>query len=215
MNKASRKLNAILLVCLMYMLYTTASASIMLTAQPDSSILSVGGTTNVSVQVSGLETNVAPSLGTFDLDVVFDPAVLDYVGALFGGVTPMGDQLDLSGLGSLSGASFIAPGTVNFYEVSLDEALTLNAQQSDSFTLVTLYFQALNAGTSQIAINVNALGDADGAALSAETQGTAITVTAVPLGNSAYLFTLGLACLLGLGLNRRAIEVSNSLEIYL
>ncbi|MGR8930976.1 MAG: cohesin domain-containing protein [Gammaproteobacteria bacterium] len=197
MNKIWLKTNAMLLGCLIYSHCNVALASITVRAEPLSSILLLGETTDVNVLISGLGANAAPSLGAFDIDVTFDAAVLDYVGSQFGGPAPLGDQLDMSGLGSLSALTDISPGTLNFYEVSLDDTAMLNDQQADSFMLFTFNVKALALGSSQIGININSLGDADGNPLPAEIQFSTITVESVPLPGSVWLFAAVLTAWLG------------------
>ena len=68
-------------------------------------------------------SNIAPSLGTFDLDLSFNNSILSLDSVAFG------DQLDILGLGSLQIAT---PGTgiVNLYELSFDSVDDLNNLQA-------------------------------------------------------------------------------------
>ena len=123
---------------------------------PSSQNVSLGNLFSINLVISGLSSGTAPSVGTFDLDLFFDPLLLSFVSGTFG------NQLDILGLGSLQ---TISPGfgTVNFFELSLDTIDDLNNLQADSFILATLTFDTLVVGTSSLTLNVNALGDAEGA----------------------------------------------------
>jgi hypothetical protein len=123
----------------------------------------------IALVISGLGDFVPPSLGTFDLDITFDPAILAFQNAVFG------DQLDLSGLGSITE---IQPGVmnVNLFELSLDNPADLDTLQPGSFTLVTLTFATLTDGTSSLAVLINALGAANGLPLAADAGSGSVTV---------------------------------------
>ena len=140
----------------------------------------------VDIVISGLADNTAPSLATFDVDVSFDTAVLDFSGAAFG------SQLDLFGLGDVNSLT-AGVGTVNLFELSLESATDLDNLQTDTFVLATLSFSVLSGGTSPLGIAVNALGDSLGDALSADIITGSITgVSAVPEPATWALWVLGL-----------------------
>lgn len=150
----------------------------------------------VDLQISGLGNGTAPSVGTFDLDLGFDPLLLSFVDATYG------TGLDVLGLGSLQ---FTTPGTgtVNLFELSFDSASDLNTLQPASFMLATLTFEALADGTSPLTINLNALGDADGASLAATLTNGSVTIgapsSAIPEPST---FTLAALALGGLAVQR-------------
>lgn len=155
-----------------------------------------GNTFNVDLVISGLGAAEAPSLSSYDLDIDFDSTYLTFSHAVFGD-SLLGNQLDLANLGvNPAGASEISTGRINLYELAIsDSPAELNHGQADSFTLATLSFFVLNAGHSQLAItNINALGDADGNALAANTL--ASTVTTVPLPAAGMSFASALLGLL-------------------
>lgn len=85
----------------------------------------------VSLNIAGLGNGVAPSVGTVDMDVAFDPTIL-----ALNAVTS-GNQLDILGLGDLQ---FTIPGvgTVNLFELSFDSASDLSSLQAPAFVLATL-----------------------------------------------------------------------------
>jgi hypothetical protein len=151
----------------------------------------LGSQVTVTIGVSGLGAGTAPSVGTFDLDLGFDPLLLSFVSATFS------NQLDILGLGDIQA---VAPsvGSVNVFELSLDSASDLNALQLPAFTLATLTFDTLAEGVSPLTVSLNALGDADGNALEANIQNGAITIqngtptNPTPEPNSTVLVAIGL-----------------------
>jgi hypothetical protein len=176
---------------------TGPGAAITLRVDPAAQDVTVGSTVSVGVIISGLGSGAAPSLSTFDLDATFDAGILSFVGFAFGDPV-LGDQLDLSGLGSLTGVSG-GVGTVNVFELSLDSSADLNALQAGSFTLGTLGFSAVSTGVSAVGLSVNALGDANGDPLAAEILGGLVSVSAagVPEPASLLLLLAGVAGLVG------------------
>jgi len=171
-------------------LLSSASAmAITIGFMPADQIVNVGTPVSVGLTISGLADFTAPSLSTFDLDVLFDPTILAFSTAVFGDHI-LGDQLDLFSMGSFQ---TITPetGVVNLFEMSFDDPNKLNALQAGNFTLVTLTFDTLTLGTSSLGISINALGDAWGDPLTADTQGG--SVTAVPEPGTLLLISSGLA----------------------
>jgi hypothetical protein len=142
------------------LLVSMPTHAITISLEPSSQTTNAGSSFEVALVVSMLGSGTAPSIGVFDLDVGFDPSLLDFTNAIFGDPL-LGDQLDLFGSGNLSS---ITPGsgTVNLYELSFDLATDLDSLQADSFMLATLSFNALSVGTSSMNVFVNAIGDANG-----------------------------------------------------
>lgn len=169
------------------------SHAITISFNPTAQTTTAGSSTDVALVISGLTAGAAPSLSTFDLDVSFDPAVLDFGSATFGDPI-LGDQLDLFGLGSLALAT-PGVGTVNLFELSFDLPSDIDALQAGSFTLATLTFNALAVGASDLGISINTLGDSLGDPLSATVQGGSIVSrgpSIVPEPSSLLLLVLGL-----------------------
>jgi hypothetical protein len=167
---------------------TMPAGAITLGFQPASQAVNVGDTATVDLVISGLGNGAAPSLGTFDVDVAFDPAVLDFDAVVFG------TGLDLFGLGS-DQDHVLGTGTVNLFELSFDTEDELNTQQPDAFVLATLSFTALSAGSSDLILSVNALGDALGDPIQYDLdQGTirSVAANAVPEPASLPLLALGM-----------------------
>jgi hypothetical protein len=174
------------------LLLLSAGHATAVTLQFDPAVQTVpaGSTVTVELVISDLGNEAAPSLSTFDLDVTFDDSILSFLGFAFGDPV-LGDQLDLSGLGSFTDV-LPGAGTVNVAEVSFDLEDDLNDLQAGAFTLGTLSFSALSAGVSDLGLSVNALGDASGDPLAVEIVGGRVAVSAVAVpGPASLLLVLG------------------------
>jgi hypothetical protein len=147
----------------------------------------VGSSLALDVVVSGLGDGTAPSLGSFDLDVSFDPSLLSFDSLGFGAL--LGGPAD-----SLRDSDEPAAGVVDLAEVSLLSPPELDALQPDSFVLATLSFTALGAGTSTVSFSQALLGDAFGQRFGEVSLGAA-RVTAsgavIPEPRAFALFALG------------------------
>jgi hypothetical protein len=130
-----------------------------------------------------LGSGTSPSLSAFDLDITFDGSILSFLGFTFGDPI-IGDQLDLFGLGSVTGVT-VGTGTVNLFQLSLDAAADLDALQAGSFILGTLAFQGLSGGSSAVGVQVTALADANGDPLTADVLAGRIVVGAAPVPEPA------------------------------
>jgi hypothetical protein len=156
---------------------------------PAASVVAVGDSVEIALEVSGLVDGAAPSLGVYDVDLTWDASALD-LDVVAVGDPLLGDQLDLSGLGVITAIAF-GPGTLSLFEQSLDSAATLDALQAGAFTLATLTFTLLDAAGSAITLSVDQLGDANGRPLAPESVSGAV-VSAVPEPRAAVLWLLGL-----------------------
>ena len=167
-------------------------ASITIELSSNSQIVSSQSEVVVSASISGLGGGVPPSLGTYDLDVTYDPSVLSYSSTTFGDPV-LGDQLDPDGLGTIQNATDYS-GVLDIFELSLDPSADLNSMQSSSFILAQMTFIASNPGTSTIGLSVNAVGDADGNSLDVTIVDPSIVVEPVnvPEANSIRLSLIGL-----------------------
>ena len=152
----------------------------------------------LNVNISGLNNNNA-SLGVYDLTLNYDSSLFAVKSIQFGDSTK-GNQLDLSGYGSLQ-TNDAGNGWINLFELSFDAADDLNVFQADDFRLFSVIFTALDQGTSLFSINANALGDAFGNNLALDgINNSQVNVTSVPEPTGIALMGLGV---LALGLSRR------------
>jgi|ERR1019366_4936843 hypothetical protein len=174
---------------------TVFADTITLSVFPSSQSVALGSQVNVSLQITGLGNQTAPSLGTFDLNLGFDPIILSFDSAVFGD-SILGDQLDPTGLGNTINFSSPGFGTVELFDLSLDSASQLNGLQPASFILGSLVFDTIGIGTGSLNLTINSLGDADGNSLAANIQNGSADVTAVssvPEPNSGLLLVTGAA----------------------
>jgi len=196
----------LLLLAVLLMLTGIAQASVVTNFNPASLFLSItrisqtGNSVNVDIGISGLASGAAPSLSGYDVNLSFDSTYLSFAGVVFGDAT-LGNQLDLASLGSTTISELAGIGLVNLFELSGDTAEDLNTLQADSFNLATVTFDVLNVGTSLLQLDLNALADADGNALSAVTLSA--PVTTVPLPSAFLLMAPALAGLMCAGKRRQ------------
>jgi hypothetical protein len=180
--------------------------------------VTLGSQAVVSLDITGLGSGAAPSVGAFDIDLSFDSSILALSSVVLGDPA-LGDQLDLFSLGSILAATPGA-GTVNVFEISLDFADDLNLLQADAFTLATFTFDTLAAGSSALGLSLNALGDADGLPLEATLTGGSIDVaapppTSVPEPSAWATYVLLLAGLAGFVIFPRKKCLGDTVEVQL
>src|ERR1035441_7926709 len=150
-----------------------ALAGVILSIQPSSQSAALGSQATADLNIAGL--GIPPSLGTFDVNINFDPTILSFNNFSFGDPVLGCDQLDPTCGGNT--INFINPGvgTVELFDLSLDSDTTLNALQPSSFILGVLTFDTLGTGASSVDVTINALGDADGNSLSASIQNGSVS----------------------------------------
>ena len=166
--------------------------------EPASQIVPVGESVSIDLVISGLGDYSEPSLSTFDLNITYDTAILDFtdytLGSCLGDIL-FGEAWDLSW-------GETAPGTINLAELSFLSVSELDALQPSSFPLATLTFNTLAVGTSSLDISTTALGDAYGNLLSADVQSGSISPVPEPATFILIGFGLG-----GIGILRRRRKI--------
>lgn len=175
---------------------TSAAHAIALNVNPVSQNALLGNSVGVTLDIVGLGDGLAPSLGVFDLDLNFDPAILAFNNITFGDPV-FGDQLDLFGLGSFFTHDDTTPGMVNLFELSFDLPDDLDTLQVGSFTLASLTFDSLTTGTSPLNVSINALGDSWGDPLVLDTLNNG-SVTVTPEPSTWLLLFSGLIGMVGI-----------------
>ena len=104
----------------------------------------VGDLFNVDVIVSGLAPGETGEIvAAFDLDVLYDPAILNATSIAFG------PALGLTDIDTFA-SSIFAPGRLDFANVSLLFNDQLAALQGDSVLLASLTFSAIGIGSSTL-----------------------------------------------------------------
>jgi hypothetical protein len=151
---------------------------------PTLTVAPVGTTVDVDLFIAGLGDGIAPSISTFDIDIGFDPNIIGFNSAVFG------DQLDILGLGSIKGAT-ADTGLLNLFELSLDDSATLNTFQDPDFTLATITWDILEAGTSPLDLGDLSLGDSEGEPLFAEKFDGTISGDSVPVPEPGTILLVG------------------------
>jgi hypothetical protein len=144
------------------------SAAVVLSLNPSPQQINVGGAAIVDIIISGLGDQTAPSLGAFDIDLSYDPAVVAPLSAIFG------SHLDLGGIGSIQFAELTTPGLIHLDEVSIETPEDLNSLQLGTFTLATLTFNGLAEGDSPLVFQSLALSDENGGTISDFSAETAL-----------------------------------------
>jgi hypothetical protein len=157
---------------------TSASAAV-LSLQPPAQAVLPGAPVQVTLTVSGLGAGTAPSLGVFDLDLLYDPAVLQFDSVRFGDPT-LGDQLDLLGFGSVTAVDSAVAGVVNHFELSSDLPGDLDFLQAGAFTLSVFNFTALAPGVAALDLVIHSFGDSLGDPLAASVADGGVTVVPEP-----------------------------------
>jgi hypothetical protein len=187
--------------------YQVPAEAISLDLQPAAQAVSAGDSLQVDVVISGL-TSANEIVSAFDLDVTYDPSVLQATGVTFG--TLLGDAASLWDILLDPTMSYDAitdfnllSGRVDFAELSvLGDEDYLASLQGDGFSLATLSFRALAGGIADVAfvpdaiygIDVKGRGDN---ILVLDVSDAIVTVAEGPAGAPAPS-TLWL-CLVGLG----------------
>jgi hypothetical protein len=150
---------------------------------------SPGPSATLDVVVSGLGSGAAPSIGAFDLEIVFDSSALSVSSVTFG--SELGDPAT-----EAFAESIVSPGSVSLAEVSLLPSGDLDALQSSSVVLATLEVDLLGAGATAVSFGSVLLGDAFGSRLTPEAVSGATVGDAggvVPEPSAALVFAAGLA----------------------
>ncbi|WP_198648202.1 cohesin domain-containing protein [Cyanothece sp. BG0011] len=124
----------------LFMLFEPANA-VTLDLLPQTQSVTVGQSVILDVQISELGNNISPSVGGFNLQLNYDPAVLTFDDITFSGL------IDLSGLDTQTVDSS-TPGTLFFVDLSLDLPEELNTAQPDTFSLANIEFIGSGIGTN-------------------------------------------------------------------
>jgi hypothetical protein len=167
-----------------------ARAAILTTSLSSTSV-TTGQQFTLDVLVSGLDAGQA--VAGFDLDLVFDPALLTADHATFG------NYLGTVDVGQFTNA-LLSPGRADFAAVSMSDAATLLSLQSGTFSLARFVFKATGPGSTAIDFDTLAapgllLSDQFGNAIAVSAaHGANVDVapaTAVPEPSSVALLMAG------------------------
>lgn len=120
-----------------------AQAAPVLSLVPGAATVAVGDTVTVDLVISGL-TSVSEIVSGFDLDVFYDPAVLNGL-LLSTNFAPFGLNPQ-----PLFSQDLVAPGHIEFTLVSLQDDAALAALQGDSIVLSSITFSGVADGFSNV-----------------------------------------------------------------
>ena len=192
---------------------TTHAANLSLL--PSVSSLQTGSSFNLDLVISELRSHTTPSLGAFDIDLLYDDNLLSLTAISFG--TGLGDE---SLNEAFSATNTTSTGSINLSALSYLESNStsctfclvpyLEYLQGDSLTLATLTFKSIQTGTAAFGITINSIGDGNGDSLATTlTTPSTIQVTAVPLPAAIWLFASSLSLL---GFFQRATNLRRDTE---
>jgi hypothetical protein len=136
-----RPLGHFIFVAIIALLNAAPAHAIVLDLVPPSPTVTIGNTVDVDVVISGLAN--PPSVGAFDLNVGYNPAIVSPTMVTFGPF--LGNPLLFEALTAFDLATL---GIVNFAEVSLLSPSDLDSLQRSSFSLATLSFLAIGTAAS-------------------------------------------------------------------
>jgi hypothetical protein len=155
--------------------------------------VSVGDNVAVQVRISGLHDANGPSLGDYDVNFNYDTSLFSFSNIAWGD-SILGNQLDLSGFGSLQDFSG-GLGWLRVFELSFDDALDLELLQAGEFMLFSVLLNVNAIGSGNFSLTANALGDAYGNGLFIDAiTGATVDVgsVSVPEPSSLLLLLLGI-----------------------
>ncbi len=208
MNATTSKLTTLAAIAILAMSGRPATAGIISLDESASSI-SLGETVSIDLTVAGLGEFVAPTLGAFTAEVLFDPLVLALDSITFGDFLGAPDPDHGAGVGSPFETDIFVtqtPGSISMDELSFLFDFELDPLQPGSFVLATMTFTGAGAGVSSVDIGSPLFSDAFGFPISLTgINGATISVaSAVPEPSSVVLFGLGSLFLLRIARNRHA-----------
>ena len=123
----------------------------------DHAAINIGENVELQVRISGLDGELA--LGAYDVNFNYDASLFSINTIIWG--DSQGNQLDLSGSGSLQDTSN-GIGWLNLFALSFDDVLTLELLQESEFTLFSVLLNAIAIGSGDFSLTAITLGDASG-----------------------------------------------------
>lgn len=187
-----KKLIAVFTTFILACSFCFSAHAALITLTPSAGVVNLGDSVSVDLTVSGLATD--EELALFDLDAIFDPAVLNLTSIAFGSA--------LGGTANALQLDFLP----NAFENSFLSELDLQFLQGAPFTILTLNFDTLATSvTSIVSVSINAFGflDFDGNEIDVNVQSTTITVVDAPVAMSETGTLLLMITGLGVLLSRR------------
>lgn len=200
--------NRLLLFCISMMAIPMQANAVSFSFSPSTGNINIGDSISLDLVIGELGDTGPLSLGGFDLGIGYNASILTFdsvsYGSLLGDIDPLAFETDI-----FTDSSVL--GTLNLSEISFLSSLELDTLQSASFTLATLEFSGLAAGTGSIMTGSGDLTDADGNSLVGfSTFPANITVNSPSTVDEPSAFFLMLASFLGLSRMRKSKTASHS-----
>jgi hypothetical protein len=167
---------------------TTRALPITIGFVPSSQTVQLGLPVTVDIVISGLGDGKAPSVGSYELVVTYDPTIL-----LPTGITP-GPSLGYPYFSIFEG--IVDPGELNLKETSILLSWELDDLQPGSFALASISFDALAVGTSLLGFSQVIVGDTAGGWLLVDPGSGSVAV--VPAPGTMVLLASGLIGLIAI-----------------
>ena len=179
-----RKVFSLLVAMVLTVICSTPGVCFSVSLIPDFQTVGVDEMAMFDLNISGLGDYESPSLGAFDVDIIYDQSVLDF---------KLQSVVFSDFLGPSNQFVSLFPGRVWLGEVSLISATQLNDLQPAAFTIVSFSFLGLNADNTSILFSPVTMSDENGYLLVELNLSKSVTV--VPLPGSIILLASGVGAL--------------------
>jgi hypothetical protein len=177
------------LVFFSQLLFLSSVNAVVLSINPVSQTVIQGNTASVDLVVSGLESGgLDEIIAAYNIATSFDSAILSFDNAVFGGVLGF----------TFPSTDVNASNDVVAIETAFSTDDTLAVLQPDSILLVTLNFNTIGTGVSQLDFTSNELTGRNSTLLSHTTTSGSITVSSIPIPSALLLFGTGVLGILGI-----------------
>ncbi len=171
--------------------------AVQLTLTPATGSIGIGGSLTFNINISNLQgsPDAPQELAGYDLILDFNPAVLTVTG------DTLGTNLNIGGQGDSSFVN-ISSGQIEIFDFSNDVTPGDFSSQAKSFTIGTVTFTGVGAGTSALTFDPNSsFSDQNGFNIVAGYTNASVAV--VPEPSSMWLGLIGVPVLVGMALRRR------------
>lgn len=166
-----------------------------LSLEPSTANVVIGQNFTVDLKISGLGNHTAPSLAAFFAEIVFEENLINFESVTYGNL--LGSPTDPF---ETDIVTTVDPNVVSLDEISFLSTSELDALQPADFTLATLLFKAVGAGSSNISFADIDFSDAEGNSFVPNLETTSVAV--IPLPGTLLLFLLAFFSLIVAGKNK-------------
>ena len=191
-------------IFLLMLLLSSPATAVIISFSPSSDSVNINAVFDIDIVISDLYAadSSREIVSAFDLDILYDSALLNATAVTFGSLLGDPDFLSFETITD----SVLSPGRIDLFELSLlTNADLLALQPNDSFTLATLSFKALAVGSSLLTfdplvspgINVTGYDPLSPFALDNTAGQARVNVVAAAEPGILFLFLTGLLGLTG------------------